>query len=326
MTEYLSDLPGPIQERFKAHPISRALRRRPRVCRDTSNFSAIDYSDIIVVDRRYFLVTGHTVEGRFGVDEQIKQWVPKVVDLSSRQSHILKLVFHETFTLSVAGHAVRCYRSPEKEARILEQTRGHSRFMQGYAVEDEAGNLVRILDVIRGRKLDTHIYRIKAGHREYYHDYLPVLMKEFLGCARGIAMLHGKGFRHGDIRRDHIMVEYVTGHQRWIDFDYDFQLAEQPFLLDLHELAGILVFLVGQGDHSPRSIHADPLMGPKVVAGLVASDLSLLSHQRLVNLRKLYPHISAGLNDILMHFSQNSAVWYQSVVELITALEKVFKE
>jgi len=321
MTEYLSDLPSHIQERFKAHPISRSLRRRPKVYRDTSNFSMIDYSDVIVVDDRYFLVTGHTVEGRFGVDDQIKQWVPKVVDLASGQPHILKLVFHETFDIEVGGFTVRCYRSPEKEARILEHTRGNSRFMQGYGAEDEAGNLVRILDVIRGRQLDKHVYRFECSHEEYYRQHLPGLLLEFLGCAQGIATLHANGFRHGDVRRDHILVEYGSEYMRWIDFDYDFYLAEHPFILDLHELAGVLIFLVGKGDHHPQSVLNDPLLGQQVVDSLDSGDLSLLGRNRVVNLRKLYPYISKECNDILMHFSQKSTVWYSSVAELIDDIQ-----
>ncbi len=323
MTEYLRDLPEHIQERFKAHPISRSLRRRPKVYRDTSNFSSIDYSDIILIDQRYFLVTGHTVEGRFGVDDQIKQWVPKVVDLANGQPHILKLVFHETFDIEVGGFKVRCYRSPEKEARILEYTRGNPRFMQGYSVEDDAGNLIRILDIIRGRQLDKHVYRFKCDHEEYYNEHLPRLMQEFLGCAKGISMLHAHGFRHGDVRRDHIMVEYDSNQFRWIDFDYDFHLKEQPFILDLHELAGVLLFLVGKGDHHPQSILNDPFLGQQVVDKLTEGDLSLLGRNRIVNLRKLYPYISKEFNDILMHFSQASTVWYETVDELIADIEGV---
>lgn len=323
MTEYLRDLPAHIQERFQAHPISRSLRRRPKVYRDTSNFSVIDYSDIIVVDERYFLVTGHTVEGRFGVDDQIKQWVPKVVDLGSGHAHILKLVFHETFDIEVGDFRVRCYRSPEKEARILEHTRGNSRFMQGYGVEDEVGNLVRILDVIRGRQLDKHVYRFDCSHEEYYREHLPDLLLEFLGCAKGIAMLHANGFRHGDVRRDHILVEYGSRQMRWIDFDYDFYLAEHPFILDLHELAGVFMFLVGKGDHHPQSVLNDPLLGQQVLDTLDSGDLSLLSRNRITNLRKLYPYISKECNDILMHFSQQSTVWYSSVDELVADIEEM---
>ncbi len=323
MTEYVSDLPPHVQERFKAHPISRSLRRRPKVYRDTSNFSTIDYSDIILVDQRYFLVTGHTVEGRFGVDDQIKQWVPKVVDLVSGKSHILKLVFHETFDIEVGGFAVRCYRSPEKEARILEYTKGNPRFMQGYSVEDEAGNLVRILDVIRGRQLDKHVYRFVCSHEEYYHLHLPGLLQEFLCCAKAIAMLHANGFRHGDVRRDHILFEYESKQLRWIDFDYDFYLPERPFILDLHELAGVLVFLLGKGDHTPQSVYNDPLLGKQVVSTLNTGDLSLINRNRIVNLRKLYPYISQEFNDILRRFGQESTVWYSSVEELIADLQAI---
>ena len=53
-------------------------------------------------------MVGYTREGRFGIDEQPKQWVPKVYDLVSGERNILKLVFHETFTLQLGQLKVTC--------------------------------------------------------------------------------------------------------------------------------------------------------------------------------------------------------------------------
>lgn len=39
--------------------------------------------------------------------------------------------------------------------------------------------------------------------------------------------------------------------------------------------------------------------------------------------RELYPYISKECNDILMHFSQESTVWYESVAELIADLQAI---
>lgn len=323
MNKTLADLPEHIVTLFKNHPASSSIRRRPRVYTDTSNFSSIDFGDIIMADNRYFLVTGHTVEGRFGVDDQPKQWVPKVVDLESGVSHILKLVFHEVFSVSVGSFTIPCYRSPEKEARILELTENHYRFMKGRAVEDEAGNLVRILDIISGRRLDKHIYRHECSHEEYFSEHLPGILREYVECAKAISFLHQAGFRHGDIRRDHILVEYSTGTFRWIDFDYEFYLPERPFALDLFELGNLLMYLVARGNYHPKEICDAPEFGRKVLDTIAPEDFSLLSRNRVVNLRKLFPYIPKEMNDIFMHFSQGASVWYDTVDELVEEMEKV---
>ena len=87
-------LPLKISEKFKDKISRMGLRRRPKFFADTSNFTSIDYGDVIYADSRFFLVTGYTKEGRFGVDDQPKQWVPKTIDLATGKWQILKLVFH----------------------------------------------------------------------------------------------------------------------------------------------------------------------------------------------------------------------------------------
>ncbi len=318
----LHDIPAEIVALFKAHRISKSLRRQPKVYTDTSNFTTIDYGDIIHIDSRYFLITAYAVEGRFGVDDQPKQWVPKVTDLVNGESLILKLVFHETFSVDVGDFTIPCYRSPEKEARVLECTHGHKRFMQGYSVEDESGNLVRILDVVQGRRLDKFIQREKCSHEEYFHTYFPAILEEFLQCAQAIEFLHKSGFRHGDIRRDHIYVEYDSGLFRWIDFDYDFYLPERPFTLDILELGNLLMFLIARGDYRDRDLLLDnPLINKAVLETISIDDFSLLSKNKIVNLQKIFPYIPTELNNICMHFSHKATVWYDSAEEFCVDLE-----
>ncbi len=311
-----SELPVNIQQKALAHSVVRGMRRRPRVFADTHDFTSIDYGDIIYVDERYFLVIAYTREGRFGVDDQPKQWVPKVSDLVSGETHILKLVFHEEFEISLGEFRVTCYRNPEKEARILELIQGNPRFMQGYGVEDEAGNLVRVLDLIRGRRLDKYIHRFEVGHEEYFETIVPRLLGEFLECIKAIMLVHSHGMRHGDIRRDHIYVEYDSNMFRWIDFDYDFYLPERPFALDIYELGSILMYIVGRGNYYPKDVLADSAMGPKVQDLLTVDDFSLLAKNRIVNLKLLYPYIPKKLNDIFMHFAKGTPVFYDSAAEL----------
>ena len=204
-------LPPAIAATLRDHRVTRSLRRRPRVYTDTTDFTAIDYGDVLLVEDRYFLVTAYTKEGRFGVDEQVKQWVPKVEDLASGASYIVKLVFYETFDVSLGGYTIPCYRSPEKEARILELVRGRPHFMQGELLLDEAGNLVRVIEPVDGNRLDKVIQRSRLSHEEYLFTELPDVLARFLPAMQAVGFLHEQGFRHGDIRREHVFVERTTG-------------------------------------------------------------------------------------------------------------------
>ena len=322
----VSDLPPQIRKRLKEHRVTRSLRRQPKVFTDTTDFSRIDYGDIIMVDDRYFLVVAYTKEGRFGVDDQVKPWVPKVEDLESGEKYIIKLVFHETFNITLGPFTIPCYRNPEKEARVLELVRGHPHFMQGRAVPDAAGNLVRILDIINGIRLDRLIHRDELSHREYFFTRLPDILSSFLPCVDGIAMLHDHGLRHGDIRRDHILVERHTGLYRWIDFDYDFYLPEKPFALDLYELGNLLMYLTARGNFYIRDILADPSLGEKVADSITPDDFSLLSKNRIANLQKIFPYIPDSLNNIFLHFSLGTEVFYDSVHELYEDLAKAVNQ
>ena len=321
----IATLPEPIARNLREHRVTRSLRRLSRVYTDTTDFTSIDYSDIIAVEGRYFLITSYTKEGRFGVDEQIKQWVPKVEDLESGVQYIVKLVFRETFNMRLGQFMVTCYRSPEKEARILELVQGHPHFMQGESLLDAAGNLVRVLIPVSGNRLDKVIHS-ESSHKDYFSKELPLILEQFLGCLKAIGFLHQNGFRHGDIRRDHIFVDRNTGLYYWIDFDYDFYLPEKPFALDLFELGNILIYLSGRGDYHPREILADPAMGEAVVQTLTPSDFSLLTRNRVVNLQKIFPYIPDALNNILLHFSVGTDVFYETVEELHTDLDSALHE
>ena len=291
-------------------------RRQPILYTDTSDFTRIDYGDIIHVDNRYFLVDGYTKEGRFGIDDQPKQWVPKVYDLETGGRNILKLVFHENFTIKLGQFKVTCYRSPEKEGRVLELVYGNPMFMQGYSTLDEAGNLVRVLEIIQGTRLDTTIRRIACDYQTYLATHLEKILRLFQQSVEAIILLHSHGFKHGDIRRDHIIVDALTGSYRWIDFDYDFYLPERPFALDLIGLGNVLLFILGRKNFRPVDVLEDPELGEKVLASLHVNDLSLLARDRIFNLQKIYPQLPRCFNDILLHFSAGTPVMYDSITEL----------
>jgi serine/threonine protein kinase len=320
-----SAFPSHIIPRLKEHSAMRSIRRQPKIFTETTDFTRIDYGDIINVDARYFLVVGYTKEGRFGIEEQVKQWVPKVYDLETGERKILKLVFYETYGLMLGNLEVTCYRSPKKEAQVLELVYGNTSFMQGYTAPDSVGNLVRILDIIKGRRLDKYLNLGVESHLDYFEQKVPEVVAKFLGLVEAIAYLHEQGFKHGDIRRDHIFVEYDTGQFRWIDFDYDFHLPERPFALDILGLGSVLLYILGRKVFRPTDVLQMPEMGKKVVDSLNTDDLSLVSQDRIFNLRKLYPYIPKEINDILLHFSAGTSVIYDSVREFYEDLAEGMK-
>ncbi|MDR3629470.1 MAG: hypothetical protein P4L42_03965 [Desulfocapsaceae bacterium] len=326
MTDW-SLFPPHILPKLRDHYAVKSMRRAPKLFGDTSNFTSIDYGDVLHVGDRYLLVVGYTKEGRFGIDEQPKQWVPKVYDLESGERKIAKLTFHETYTVTIGHLEVTCYRSPEKEARVIELVKGNPYFMQGYSSQDQAGNLVRVLDVIQGQRLDKHLENLGGTHREYFDSHCKKILSNFLESVRGISLLHAHGLKHGDIRRDHIFVDHADGRFRWIDFDYDFYLPERPFALDLFGLGNVLLFILGRKNFRPADILNDPDMGPEVFAGLDTGDLSLVAADRVFNIRKIYPYIPKCLNDILMHFSAGTQVMYDSVDEfhddLVACIDRI---
>ena len=238
-------LPPQVAERLAARLTERGIRRKPRIYADTYDSMSIDFGDVIRLKDRYYLITGFATEGRFGIDEQLKYWVKKAIDIVTGERYIIKCVFYETFEITVGSFTVPCFRNPDKESKVLALVRGHTHFMQGYGIEDEAGNLLRILDIIWGKRLDTYIFSLGATHRDYYDNHLPGVLRRFLDSLKAIAFLHSHGLKHGDIRRDHIFVEHGTGIFKWIDFDYDFYMPERPYALDLFGLANILLFIVG---------------------------------------------------------------------------------
>ncbi|HID97154.1 MAG TPA: serine/threonine protein kinase [Thermodesulfobacteriaceae bacterium] len=310
-------------ERLTEFIASHRLKRAPRLYDDTTESMKIDYGDVIYVDRKYFFVTGYEKEGRFGIDDEPKFWVKRAVNLENGESRILKLVFHEQFAMTIGPLKVTCYRHPEKEAKVLDLVRGHRHFMQGYSVEDTAGNCVRIIEIIRGKRLDKHIAAAQGkNHREYFEQSVPDILRQYLECVHAIGLLHEHGLKHGDIRRDHIYIERRTGLFKWIDFDYDFYLPERPFAHDLLGLGNILLFIIGRGEGRPVDIYNDPELGPAVIDRLTTDDLSLFAKDRIVNLKKLYPYIPEELNRILMHFSQGTMVFYDTVEELYTELKE----
>ncbi len=318
--DHCPQFPDVIRRKAEEFLATRGSRKRPRFFLDTNEAMAIDYGDVVYVDGAYYLITGYEREGRFGIDDEPKYWVKRAVDLETGESRILKLIFYENFEISLGKLTITCYRNPEKEARVLELVRGDTRFMQGYGTLDEAGNLVRVIEIIRGTRLDKVVEATGGSHREYVEKDMAEILRKFHGSAQALGLLHEHGLKHGDVRRDHIYVETATGAYRWIDFDYDFYLPERPFALDLFGLGSILLYIAGRGNWRPYDVIQHPDLGEKAIDRLTTDDLSLLFRDRIMNLKKLFPYIPDELNNILLHFSAGTRVFYETVEEFTADL------
>ena len=295
-------------------------RHAGRIVKDTTEFMSIDYGDVIKLGTRHFLVTKNITERRFGLEDP-KYWVKRCKELETGQPKILKLEFYEKFDVQLGTIRSTCFRSPQKESRILKLVHGDMRYMQGETIHDTAGNKVRILDIIYGTELDIALDRIDLDHEAYFHTLFPEFLVHYLGIVRAIEHLHEYGEQHGDIRRDHVLIESETKAWRWIDFDYAYEQRQNPFALDIFGLGSIFLLLVGQREMTTTTLAAAP---PERAVTINSDDMALAMPNRIANLQKIYPYIPRCINDVCMHFSSGNTVFYSSVSELVSDLLTCF--
>jgi hypothetical protein len=297
----------------------RSDARMVRIHTDTTDFFRVDYDDVVVLDEKTYLIRHNAKEGRFGLDDEEKFWVKRAFDLQDGSRKILKLVFHERFISRIGDIEFECFRSPKKEARILKLVHNHQNFMKGYGIADEKGNIVRVLDFIYGKPLSTVVEDIRLDHETYFNSQFPVIMEHFVECIRAIRFIHDHEEKHGDIRRDHIIVDRESGHYRWIDYDFNYHQRENIYSYDLFGLGNILIFLVGKGD-----VLLPNLIREKHPAlhRIRAEDENIVFHNRVANLREIYPYIPERLNRILLHFSKGAKRFYETTNQLLEDLEE----
>lgn len=293
------------------------VKKQIKVITDTTDFFSVQFNDVVVVGGRTYLIRHNAKEGRFGLDDEVKQWVKRSIDIETKELKILKLVFYEKFMARIGQIDFECFRSPKKEARILELVKGHRNFMHGFSVEDEKGNLVRILDYINGRPLPHVIDDINLDHHQYFFDRFPNILNNFIECIEAIRFLHDHGEKHGDIRRDHVFVDRESKDFRWIDFDFNYRHRENIYGYDLFGLGNILMYLTGKGDVLLVDLKRHR---PDVLDSLVKDDVNIVFHNRLANLKKAYPYIPESLNRVIMHFSLGAKWYYEHTSQLIEDL------
>jgi len=294
---------------------------KERIVTDTSNIFNIDYGDLILAGGRHYRVTGHERERRFGVEDP-KFWVKRAVDSESGERKIIKLSFFETFETSVGGVKISCFRNPGKEAEILDLVKDHPHFMHGISCLDVKNNSIRVLTPVIGENFFEYVDKLTMDHWTYFEDIFPDILERIIAAIEAIGFLHMNGFKHGDIRNDHLIIERGTGNYVWIDFDYDFKTDENPFSLDIFELGNILLYAIGKGFHDFHMIRNSRSIYGDLNDRISLTDFSILDKWRFVNLRKLYPYIPAPLNNILTHFSRGAEIFYESVGEILEDLNR----
>jgi len=298
------------------------LPKRVRV-KDTSDFFRVDYDDVVVLDGVPYLIRNNEREGRFGIDDEQKFWVKRARNLRNGEVKILKWVFKERFEAKIGNLVFECVRSPQKEARILELVRGRPDFMQGQTVFDSFGNQIRILDYIQGKTMGQLTLEMGTDHSDYFLHYYPSLLDDFIGIVNAIRFLHENQEKHGDIRRDHLIRDVVTGTYRWIDFDFNYRHGESRFGYDLFGLGNILLFITGRGDITTHWLLHN---NPDLLGRISSDDVNIVFHNRVNNLKKIYPYIPEKLNRILMHFALSATIYYEETGELLDDLAEAREE
>lgn len=291
------------------------------IYRDTGDFYRIEYGDIVILNNVPYLVRHNAKEGRFGLDDEVKFWVKRAIDLTTGKVKIIKLVFYEKFSARVGGIEFECFRSPRKEARILNLVGDHANFMHGFSAPDDKGNIVRVIDFIYGKTLAEIVRDTGSGmdHEKYFYGHFPQILDNYIECVEAIRFLHENGEKHGDIRRDHIIADRDTGRCRWIDFDYNFRHRENMYGYDMFGLGNVFMYLAGMGD----VLISDIKSANSPVAGeLRDEDMNIVFANRVANLKKVYPYIPDALNRILMHFSRGANIFYDNTTQLLDDLNE----
>ena len=85
----------------------------------------------------------------------------------------------------------------------------------------------------------------------------------------------------------------------------------------------LLQFVIGKGLNPIGQIIQSDDFSQNVIDSLGPLDCGAYYTYRLMNLKKIYPYISPGLNEMLMRFSASSLRHYNQLWELMEVLREV---
>jgi hypothetical protein len=306
-----------LRDMIANHVRTERIPKKLNIIHDTTNFIRVDYDDVLILNERPYFIRHCEKEGRFGIEDQPKFWVRRAVDLYTGKTKIIKMVFLEKFRAQIGNLVFDRFRSPKKEARILDLVRDHPNFMHGMSVKDSAGNIIRIMDYIVGKALAEAIPDLGADHEDYFYNYFPGVLDDYITLIEAIDFLHKHSEKHGDIRRDHIIKDKRSGNYRCIDFDFDYWHKENMFGFDLSGLGNILVYLTGHGDVTTYNLQETD---HPALTQLNDDDLNIIFKNRVANLKKVYPYIPDSLNLVMLHFSAGAETFYDDTGQLLSDL------
>ncbi len=298
----------------------RNIRGPVKISSDTTDFMSVQPEMVLRLEGNDYLVRSDATEGRFGIDEQPKFWVKYAIDLETGVKKVLKLVFYEDYASRIGPFLLRAHRDPEKESDVLDSVRDHPHFMQGRTIRDQAGNLIRVINFVRGKSLYEYLPRIKSDHETYFFEMMPAILTKLLDAFKAMAFLMSLNKQHGDIRSDHIIIDADTGRYVWIDFD--FKVSHSDY--DLWCLGNVFATVIGKGNHMFRDVQGNPTAYPGIQDGicLTPEDSLMISKGRIANLSKLYPYIPEKINLILTNFSVGTAYFYEDINVLLDHLHE----
>ena len=84
------------------------IPRRFQIHTDTTDFFRIEYGDVVVLGGKPYLIRHNAQELRFRLEEEVKFWVKRAIDMEDGKLKILKLIFHEGFTAHIIGMEFEC--------------------------------------------------------------------------------------------------------------------------------------------------------------------------------------------------------------------------
>ena len=291
------------------------------IVEDTTDYMNVYSGNILKLADRELFILGDINEPRFGMQDQPKYWVKKTLDLDSGEIKVVKLVFHEEFTANIGSIRIPCFRSPEKEASVLALTREDDRFMHGSSAFDVKGNVVRIIDWIYGDNIYNRVMNLDMDHENYFQNLFPEIPENLIECIDAIQFLHGYGLCHGDIRNDHIYIEEGSGLYRWIDFDLTQNFSD----FDDWSLGNVIQFCTGMGKLTFHNVKKSNDFSDSVKASLNSDDGAAFLKYRIMNLSKVYGYVPKRLNDVLMHFSSGTTVFYDKASQIRDDLKEVLE-
>ncbi len=286
---------------------------------DASEFLDISRGTVLDLEGEHYFIMGNMLEGRFSLEEYQKYWVKSAIELSTGRKKIIKWEFNEEFIFTIGNLDIRCYRSAEKETRVLALVEGNSHFMQGKTVCDAKGNRVKIIDFIYGESLYDYLQNLELDHEKYFFDIFPSVFNKLIKSIEAISFLHDNQLCHGDIRNDHLLMDANSDSYRWIDFDLNQDYSD----FDVWSIGNILLFAAGMGEYTFQRLSRDQKYPEKVIRSLSTGDASAFFKHRIMNLKKIFPYIPAKLNNIFMNFSVNTTVFYNTVSQILDDIHEV---